>query len=375
MSAETRSIIPLNETLEGATAAGPVSILSGFLETLRHLRPDVEGALLPWTVVETILRTAQADGCSLALEAEGEERLAVRLGNRVERKDVVTNHLLQPRMIGSQVLRDGTLRLVASIGSDGNETYPPYVRQLAFRSAIILPVLGRTGPLGVLSVFFREEGRPALVPCEILILLNHVASVAIENAGLYREVQRSYFSTVASLTSAIDAVSPATHGHSKRVTQYALILGESLGLGEQALSTLKFGALLHDIGKLGIRPGILEKAAPLSPEEYEIVKEHPVIGERIIAPVEFLQAARPIIRHHHERWDGRGYPDRLRGEEIPLGARIVAISDFYDAMLEDRPYRRALDPIKVVEEVRKGMGTLFDPDLCERFLQATGIAR
>jgi HD-GYP domain-containing protein (c-di-GMP phosphodiesterase class II) len=209
----------------------------------------------------------------------------------------------------------------------------------------------------------------------VLILLNHVASVALENAGLYREIQKSYFSTVQSLTSAIDAVSPATHGHSKRVTQYALILGEGLGLDGPALSTLKFGALLHDIGKLGISPGILQKQAPLSAEEYELVKEHPVIGERIISPVEFLQAARPIIRNHHERWDGRGYPDGLRGEEIPLGARIVAIADFYDAMLEDRPYRRGLDPAKVADEVRKGIGSSFDPNLCERFLQATGIAR
>ncbi len=375
MSAEERVVIPLQEAIDGTTAAGPVSILSGFLETLRHLRPDVEGDLLQWTVVETVLRTMQADGCSLDLEGEGEERLAVRHGNRVERRHVVTNHLLQPRMIGHEVLRDGTLRLISSVAADAKESYPPYVRQLGFRSVIILPVLGRTGLLGVLSVYFREDGRPALVPFEVLILLNHVASVAIENAGLYREIQRSYFSTVASLTSAIDAVSPATHGHSKRVTQYALILGEDLALEGDALSTLKFGALLHDIGKLGISPEILEKRAPLSPEEYEIVKEHPGIGERIIAPVEFLQAARPIIRHHHERWDGRGYPDRLRGEEIPLGARIVAIADFYDAMLEDRPYRKALDPIKVAEEVRKGMGSLFDPDLCERFLKATGIAR
>jgi hypothetical protein len=375
MSADERVVIPLQEALDGTTAAGPVSILSGFLETLRHLRPDIEGDLLQWTVVETILRTVQADGCSLDLEAEGEERLAVRHGNRVERRHVVANHVLQPRMIGNQVLRDGTLRLLSAIEADEDAAFPPYVRQLGFRSAIILPVLGRTGFLGVLAVYFREEGRPALVPFEILILLNHVASVAIENANLYREIQRSYFSTVASLTSAIDAVSPATHGHSKRVTQYALILGESLALEDEALSALKFGALLHDIGKLGISPEILEKRAPLSPQEYEIVKEHPVIGERIIAPVEFLQTARPIIRHHHERWDGRGYPDRLRGEEIPLGARIVAIADFYDAMLEDRPYRRALDPVKVAEEVRRGRGSLFDPDLCERFLQATGIAR
>jgi HD-GYP domain-containing protein (c-di-GMP phosphodiesterase class II) len=262
-----------------------------------------------------------------------------------------------------------------SIANGDGGAVPPYAPRCGFRSAILLPVHGRAGITGIIAVYFRDPARLAAESFDALLLLNHVASVALENASLYRTLQKSYFSTVESLASAIDAVSPATHGHSKRVTQFALILGEGLDMDASALSILKFGALLHDIGKLGIPPAILEKESRLSAEEFEQVKEHPVIGERIIAPVEFLQGARPIVRHHHERWDGRGYPDRLRGEEIPIGARIVAIADFYDAMVSARSYKRALDPREVSEEIRKGAGTLFDADLAERFLQATGIAR
>lgn len=364
-----------NENGGAATVSGQLAQLSGFLEGLRVLRPDRDPDLLQWTVVEKVLRSADADGCSLALETDSEEWLVVREPSGSARRRVVRSHLLTPNAAGIEVLREGTLRLVSSIGPDNAAEYPAYVAKQGFRSAILLPVLGRSGIAGVLSIYFREPGRASTESFESLVLLNHVASVALENATLFRELQKSYYSTVESLTSAIDAVSPATHGHSKRVTQFALMLGEALRMDADALSVLKFGALLHDIGKLGIRASILEKMAPLSTEEFETVKEHPVIGERIIAPVEFLQAARPIVRHHHERWDGRGYPDRLRGEEIPIGARIVALADFYDAMISARPYKRALDPREVSAEIRRGAGTLFDPDLSERFLQTTGIAR
>jgi putative nucleotidyltransferase with HDIG domain len=358
-----------------ASVSGQLAQLSGFLEGLRVLRPDRDPDLLQWTVVEKVLRSAEADGCSLALESDSEEWFVVREPNGSERRRTVRSHLLSGSAAGLEVLREGTLRLVAAIAPDRASEFPAYAAKHGFRSAILLPVLGRSGIVGVLSVYYRDEGRAASESFESLVLLNHVASVALENASLFRELQKSYFSTVESLTSAIDAVSPATHGHSKRVTQFALMLGEALRLDADALSTLRFGALLHDIGKLGVRASILEKMAPLSSEEFESVKEHPVIGERIIAPVEFLQAARPIVRHHHERWDGRGYPDRLRGEEIPLGARIVALADFYDAMISARPYKGALSPQDVRDEIRREAGARFDPDLSERFLQTTGIAR
>lgn len=347
--------------------------LSSLLEGLRMLRPDRDRDLPQWNVVETALRTTQADGSALALESESDEWLMVRNG-RGEQRVTLRSQLLDRRFIGSDVVRDGTIRPIPLVPVDASPPFPPYVERFGFRSGLLFPVLGRTGSVGVLSIYFREPGRSVSEPFESLVFLNQVASMALEYASLIRDLRKSHFSTVEALTSAIDAVSPATHGHSKRVTQYAMILGETLGLSGDAMSDLMFGALLHDIGKLGIDPSILEKSEGLSDVEYSTMKEHTIIGERIIAPVDGLQGARPIVRNHHERWDGRGYPDRLRGEEIPLGARIVALADFYDAMTSERSYKEPVDPRAVVGEIRREAGSRFDPELAERFLSAPGIA-
>ncbi len=354
---------------------GPLAQLSGILEGLRLLKPESSDTdVLQWTVVETLLHSTNADGCSLALETESDEWLIVRDVDGSRRRRIVRSHLLQGSGFGGEVLAGREPSRIEALSADSSPARPPYAARCGFRSAILLPVHGRAGITGLIAVYFRGPARLAADAFDALVLINHVASVALENASLYRTLQKSYFSTVESLANAIDEVSPATHGHSKRVTQYALILGERLELDASALSVLQYGALLHDIGKIGIPPSLLEKTAPLSLDERGLMEEHPVIGERIISPVEFLQSAKPIVRHHHEQWCGLGYPDHLRGEEIPLGARIVAIADFYDAMISTRPYKPALDPREVSDEIRKAAGTKFDPDLAEMFLRAPGIA-
>jgi hypothetical protein len=358
-----------------STVQEQLGLLSSLIESSRLLKGKGDPDALQWTVVETILRAARADGCSLALEGETEERVVLRAGDRLDRRRVLRSRALESGMVGGDVYRGGTLRAFPSIPKDPPAHFPAYVGRAGFRSGVVLPVLGKSGIVGVMSIYFLEPGKPEGDAFEVLVLVNQVASVALENATLYQEVQRSYVSTIEALTTAIDAASPMTHGHSKRVTQFALILGESVGLSPEEQTTLRYGALLHDIGKLGVKPQILEKQGALSEEELGVMREHPVIGERIIAPVEFLQAARPIVRHHHERWDGKGYPDRMRGEEVPLAARIVSIADFYDAMISMRPYKRALRHEDVAREIARESGAAFDPDLSERFLDLTRAAR
>ena len=350
------------------TRLGELGLLSGLLEASRLMTGEADPEQLYWRVVETILRTAEADGCALYLENESEERLLVRTAGRLERRHILRGRTVDGDTLGSQILRGGGACVVRAIDSKSATDFPPYVERSGFRSAALLPVLGKSGPIGVLSAYYFDATQPADNSLETLSLVNQVASVALENANLYRQVQRSYFSTIEALASAIDAASPATHGHSKRVTQFALVLGEAIGVSQRELMTIQYGALLHDIGKLGIASAILEKEGALSADEIAAVREHPVIGERIIAPVEFLQSARLIVRHHHERWDGQGYPDRLRGEEIPLGARIVALADFYDAMISVRPYKRSMEPHQVAGEIRLEIGKRFDPELAETFL-------
>jgi putative nucleotidyltransferase with HDIG domain len=151
--------------------------------------------------------------------------------------------------------------------------------------------------------------------------------------------------------------------HSLAVANLSRAVGVELVLGEDALEVLALGALLHDVGKLGVADAILEKLGPLTEEEWKVVKRHPEVGARMIEPLEFLRKAVPVIRHHHERPDGSGYPDGLEGEEIPLTARIVAATDAYDAMVRSRPYREGRSPTEAIGELTRGAGSQFDSEV------------
>jgi len=161
-----------------------------------------------------------------------------------------------------------------------------------------------------------------------------------------------------------------TEKHIERVTQNAIEIAKRMELAEEMLEDLRKGGRLHDIGKIAIPDRILLKNGKLSPEEFEIVKKHVIFGEEICRPLSSLRGALPIIRHHHERWDGKGYPDGLKGEEIPLLARIVAVADAFDAMINDRPYRKALSKEKALKILRTGAGTQWDPEIVEIFFHA-----
>jgi diguanylate cyclase (GGDEF)-like protein/putative nucleotidyltransferase with HDIG domain len=183
------------------------------------------------------------------------------------------------------------------------------------------------------------------------------------------ELERSYLSTVAALAAALDAKDRHTEAHSRETAALAKAVGRRLGLEADALRFLEYGALLHDIGKIGVPGYILNKPGPLDAEETAIMREHPVIGERIVASVPFLARIRPIVRAEHERWDGAGYPDRLSGEGIPIEARIVHACDAFQAMASDRPYRRARPREWITEEIRAQAGRQFDPQVAQALLE------
>ncbi len=235
------------------------------------------------------------------------------------------------------------------------------------RSALILPLVIDNNNLGAL-VFTatRAQAYPAEVLSIARLLSLQVAS-AVRTALLLEELDGQE-TVIVSLALAIEAKDPYTQGHCARLAEYAALLGADLGFTERDLQRLRMAAMLHDIGKIAIPEEVLRKPEPLTNEEYRVMRSHPAIGENICRPLRSARPILPAIRHHHEHWDGRGYPDGLRGEEIPLLARIIAIVDAYDAMSSDRPYRAGLAGEAALEVLRENKGPQWDPALIERFV-------
>jgi HD-GYP domain-containing protein (c-di-GMP phosphodiesterase class II) len=182
-------------------------------------------------------------------------------------------------------------------------------------------------------------------------------------------LEQSYFDTVTALIMSLEARDEYTKGHSDRVTEYSVGIARQLQLEEEMIKTIKDAAILHDIGKIGVRDDVLLKTGRLTPEEFSEIKKHPVISGSIVKSISSLQETGEIVSQHHERYDGRGYPDGLKDEEIHIGARIMAVADTYDAMTSNRSYRKALDPDYAVKEIKNEAGTQFDPRCVEAFLQ------
>jgi putative nucleotidyltransferase with HDIG domain len=185
---------------------------------------------------------------------------------------------------------------------------------------------------------------------------------------LHVEMKEAHINTVAALTSAIDANDPYTHGHSYRVSRYALRVGRAMGLPARDLEILEYGALLHDIGKIAIEHEILLKKERLSDQEFLTLKQHPTIGADIVENLKFLREAAVLVRYHHEQPNGRGYPEGLRGDQIPIGARVILCCDAFDAMTSDRPYRKGLPVERVVEQFEKFKGEQFDTEIVDLVL-------
>nr|MBP8717790.1 HD-GYP domain-containing protein [Candidatus Atribacteria bacterium] len=227
----------------------------------------------------------------------------------------------------------------------------------------VLPSYLAEAPLGfIMAIIYVEIGILGILLFFFPLLL------ARRSFELYTRMRKMYLDTIRTLAATIDAKDPYTHGHSERVSQMALQLAKRLGFTESEIEYLEYAAILHDIGKIGIEDHILGKKDKLTDAEYEKVKEHPVIGANIMESIEFLKRCSQTVLHHHENFDGRGYPYGLKGEEIPKPARLLAIIDAYDAMNSDRPYRKKLSAEDILKELEKEAGKQFDPMMVEAFI-------
>jgi HD-GYP domain-containing protein (c-di-GMP phosphodiesterase class II) len=227
----------------------------------------------------------------------------------------------------------------------------------------------RGRPNGVITIYTSKPREFSQDEIDLLSTIASQASIAIENAKLYAEMKRQYLSMVMALAAAIEAKDSYTHGHSTKVMEYAVKIGQELGLTEDEIETVRYAGLLHDIGKIGIKDVILTKEGRLTDEEINELHRHPEYGANIMERVEILKEIAPLTLYHHERYDGSGYPLGLKGEQIPLGARILAVADTYDAMIADRPYRKAFPFEYVKHEMKKAAGTQLDPEIVKVFFE------
>ena len=244
------------------------------------------------------------------------------------------------------------------------------------RNVICVPVKVKDKTIGVLEAI-NKFGGGSFSEDDVAIFqsLADQVAVALDNARLLAEIEGLFFQTAESLADAIEKRDPYTGGHTKRVTTYSIAIGEQLNLGPDEMRWLKLAAILHDIGKIGVEDQILRKEDKLTEEEYNQMKKHTLMGAEIIGHIKQLHGIIPGLKYHHEKIDGKGYPEGLADGSIPLIAKIVAVADTFDAMTSDRPYRKALTKETAFHELRRCVGTQFDKDLVDSFIKACETGR
>ena len=242
------------------------------------------------------------------------------------------------------------------------------------KDAVCVPLNIDSSTIGVLSVNNSPPGKTFTESdLGLLRAFANQAAIAIQKSRALEEMRQTYLDTIAMLARTVDTRDPYTYGHSRALSDYSMAIAQRLDYHDSLLEKLHIAALLHDIGKIAIPDAILLKPGPLTDEEYQVIKTHPTLGAQILEPVHYLKECIPLVLHHHEKYDGSGYPAGLKGEETPEGARLLAIADAFDAMSSLRPYRKPLTKVEILKEMEKQKGIQFDPFLLDIFLNAFTI--
>lgn len=239
------------------------------------------------------------------------------------------------------------------------------------REYMCAPFISKNNAIGVFNIEKAHDENPYTQDdLELLCTFIDETVAGFENAFLFEEIQKAYYETIRALVIAMESKDPYMHGHGERVARYAVRIAKMLRLPKEEIRLINFFSILHDIGKIGVPEEILTKPGKLTAREWEYIRKHPTIGESIIEPIEFLKPVRSLLRHHHEWYNGRGYPDKLKGDDIAIAARVLAVADAYDAMQSERPYRKAFSKERALVEVRKSSGTQFDPKVVSALIKA-----
>jgi putative nucleotidyltransferase with HDIG domain len=258
---------------------------------------------------------------------------------------------------------------VTNIARDKRIKYVNYLLKEGVRSMLGVPILFNSQLLGVLMTYSRQECRFSEQEMGLFATFASQAAIAINNAKMHESLHRTYIDTIKALVLAMESRYPYMKGHSTRVTRYAVRIARQMKLSDTDMEMLHYTGYIHDVGKIAIPDAILNKPAKLTPSERAIIELHPIKGQEMLLPLKFLDKGIPAVRHHHERYDGNGYPDGLEKKKIPLGARILGAADAFDAMTSERPYRPKMQLKEAIKELEVNSGSQFDPEVVSVFIR------
>lgn len=335
-------------------------------QSLLDISRSINSSLDPEETLQTITRESveltSADACAIRLLSDdGNELVFAKSWGLSERYITKGPLRIHENPLAQRVMQGGET-IMRNVRKVPDVQYNNEMMEEGIVSILTVPLRIGEQVTGLLNLYRKRAIRFSSRDLRVAHAFAEQASIAIQNARLYDSIRRNYLNTVRALTRAIEAKDSFTLGHSERVAEYAVSMGRELELSATEMQTLEFGALLHDLGKISLDEKVLAKTSQLSVDERVMMEMHPMIGKSILEPVEFLRPAIPIVLHHHERWDGTGYPEGLIGEETPLLARIVGVASGFDHIL----YHSSPFPVPeecAIEDMRREAGSCYDPHL------------
>jgi len=321
-------------------------------------------------IIEMTQNTLEAEAASILLFHDNERELFFETASGPVEKELKSVKVNTQNSIAGQVLHTKKPLIVNDVSKSqyflkNIDNFTGFVT----KSILCVPLVTYHKAIGVLEILNKLDGSNFdESDVHVVVPIATTAAMAIENTRLHQTILDAYKNTIITLAGAIDAKDPYTRGHSQRVMELTMLAGSSLLLSVEEIEILEYASILHDIGKIVVDGQILNKPDTLTTSEWNIIREHPAIGANLLKKIPFLEKASKLVLHHHEKYDGTGYPDELKGEEIPMGARLIAVADAFDTMTTNRSYRFALNTDYALQELQKGAGKQFCPIAVEAFI-------
>ena len=355
---------------KSATGADEKRKLHSLMEVASLINSSLDPEEIKLLAVETATKCVGADAASLLLLDPETNELYFEVATGEKSLQLKEVRLKPGQGIAGWIARRGGSMIIDDVHTD--KRFNEEIDRLTgyeTRNMIVVALASKEHMVGVLQAINKHEGSFTDDDLDMLQTLANQVGTAIENALLYQQQRETFLGVTVALAEALEKRDTYTGGHTRRVCEYSIAIAKHLELPDKQLDELHLSAILHDIGKIGVSDRVLQKPGKLEPDEFAEMNRHPVIGAEILEHIKSLRGMIGGVRHHHEKYDGSGYPDRIQGEEIPLMGRIIAVADSFDAMTSTRPYRTALSHETALNELKAYSGRQFDPVVVEAFME------